>query len=215
MSGLPRRLQQNSHRQRSSAARPRPFFPRHVHALPWWGRSSYGRSGSMVSNGLQTNASLIDKPFAKHLAEYKFLLGVSLDGPENIHDHYRKLPGGQGTFKRVMKGIDNLRENNVEFNILVLVNDFNISKVREIYDFLVKNGFYFHQYIPCIEFDDEGKLEQFSINGEQWGNFLIELFNQWYPRDIHKVSIRFLICGMVVVNNADNPSISGLISSTF
>jgi uncharacterized protein len=154
-------------------------------------QQKYGRSGSMVTNGLQTNASLIDEPFAKHLAEYKFLLGVSLDGPEHIHDHYRKLPGGQGTFRRVMKGIDILRENNVEFNILVLVNDFNVSKVKEIYKFLVENGFYFHQYIPCVEFDDKGRLEQFSINGEQWGNFLIELFNQWYPGDIHKVSIRF------------------------
>ena len=55
-------------------------------------QQKYGRSGSIVSNGLQTNASLIDKPFAKYLAEYKFLLGVSLDGPENIHDHHRKLP---------------------------------------------------------------------------------------------------------------------------
>jgi len=154
-------------------------------------QQKYGRPGSMVTNGLQTNASLIDEPFAKHLAEYKFLLGVSLDGPEHMHDHYRKLQGGQGTFERVMKGIDILRENNVEFNILVLVNDFNVSKVKEIYKFLVENGFYFHQYIPCVEFDDEGRLEPFSINGEQWGNFLIELFNQWYPGDIHKVSIRF------------------------
>ena len=154
-------------------------------------QQKYGRPGSMVTNGLQTNASLIDEPFAKHLAEYKFLLGVSLDGPEHIHDHYRKLQGGQGTFGRVMKGIDILRENNVEFNILVLVNDFNVSKAKEIYKFLVENGFYFHQYIPCIEFDNEGRLEPFSINGEQWGNLLIELFNQWHPGDIHKVSIRF------------------------
>ncbi len=153
-------------------------------------QQKHGKSGSMVTNGLQTNATLIDKLFAKHLAEYKFLLGVSLDGPEYIHNNYRKLLSGQGTFERVMKGIGALRENNVEFNILVLVNDFNVSKVKEIYDFLIDNGFYFHQYIPCVEFDDKGKLEPFSIKGEQWGNFLIELFNQWYPRDIYKVSIR-------------------------
>ena len=72
-------------------------------------QQKHGRPGSMVTNGLQTNASLIDEPFARHLAEYKFLLGVSLDGPEYIHDHYRKLPGGQGTFKRVMKGFDVLQ----------------------------------------------------------------------------------------------------------
>jgi len=150
----------------------------------------YGKAGSIVYNGLQTNATLIDDDFARHFSDYKSLLGVSLDGPRYIHDHYRKFTGGHGTFDRVMRGIEILRRNNVEFNILVLVNDFNVNKAAEVYRFLVDSGFYFHQYIPCVEFDSQYSLEPFSINGEQWGSFLIELFNQWYPRDIYKVSIR-------------------------
>ena len=151
----------------------------------------YGKAGSIISNGLQTNATLIDDDFARYFSEYKFLLGVSLDGPQYIHDHYRKFTGGKGTFDRVMKGIEILRKNNVEFNILVLVNDFNVNKAVEVYRFLVDSGFYFHQYIPCVEFDNQGALKPFSINGEKWGSFLVELFNQWYPRDLYKVSIRF------------------------
>jgi len=150
----------------------------------------YGKTGSMISNGLQTNATLINDDFARYLSEYKFLLGVSLDGPQYIHDHYRKFTGKKGTFDRVMRSIEILRKNNVEFNILVLVNDFNVNKVAEVYRFLVDSGFYFHQYIPCVEFDNNGALKPFSISGEQWGSFLVELFNQWYPRDIYKVSIR-------------------------
>jgi len=151
----------------------------------------YGKPGSLVLNGLQTNATLIDEKLAKHLAEYKFLVGVSLDGPEYIHNHYRKLLNGQGTFKRVMEGIETLRKNNVEFNILVLVNDFNVTKAEQIYRFLVKNGFYYHQYIPCVEFDSKGNLKPYSINGDQWGNFLIQIFDLWYTWDMYKVSIRF------------------------
>ena len=78
----------------------------------------------------------------------------------------------------------------MEFNILVLVNDFNYKHAAEIYDFLVENGFYYHQYIPCVEYDDNGKLEPYSINGGQWGTFLNELFKKWYPGDIYRVSIR-------------------------
>jgi uncharacterized protein len=153
-------------------------------------QKNYGKAGSLVANGLQTNGTLIDNALAKYLSEYKFLLGVSLDGPEYLHDNYRKFLGGQGTFKKVMRGIRILKDNDVKFNILTLVNDFNVDKAAEVYKFLVKRSLFFHQYIPCVEFDSQGNLQPFSINGEQWGNFLINLFNQWYPQDIHKVSIR-------------------------
>lgn len=153
-------------------------------------QKKYAKPGSMISNGLQTNGTLINESLARFLSEYNFLVGVSIDGPRYIHDHYRKTASGRGSFTRVMKGIELLKKNNVEFNILVLVNDFNVDKAKEIYHFLVDMGFYFHQYIPCVEFDSNGSLKYFSINGEQWGRFLIELFNQWYPRDINRISIR-------------------------
>lgn len=153
-------------------------------------QKKYGRPESLVTNGLQTNATLINERLARFLAKYRFLLGVSLDGPRHIHDYYRKLHDGQGTFERVMKGIEILKNADVDFNILVLVNDYNFNRAGEIYNFLVENGFYYHQYIPCVEYDSEGKPEPFSINGEQWGIFLTELFNKWYPDDIYRVSIR-------------------------
>jgi len=152
-------------------------------------QKKYGKAGSKVTNNLQTNGTLIDNNLAGFLSENKFLVGVSFDGPEYIHDHYRVFPGGRGTFKKVMKGIEILKKNNVNFNILVLVNDFNINKIEEIYRFMVSNSYYFHQYIPCVEFDSNGNLQPFSINGEQWGNFLIKLFDLWYRDDMHKVSI--------------------------
>jgi len=154
-------------------------------------QKKYGKSGSMVANGLQTNSILLDEQFIKYLSAHRFLLGVSLDGPQYLHDRYRRFKGGGKTFKKVIKSIEILKENNVDFNILVLVNNYNVNKAAEIYQFLVENELYFHQYIPCVEFDSHGSLQPFSINGEQWGSFLVELFNQWYPKDICKVSIRF------------------------
>lgn len=150
----------------------------------------YGKAKSLVSNGLQTNGTLIDNDFARFLSRYRFLVGISLDGPQYMHNHYRKTIKGKGTFNNVMDTIDILKENDVEFNILVLVNDINVKKAKEIYEFLVYNNIYYHQYIPCVEFDSNGNLKPYSINGEQWGNFLIELFNLWYPGDIHRISIR-------------------------
>ncbi|MCL4416638.1 MAG: anaerobic sulfatase maturase [Actinobacteria bacterium] len=153
-------------------------------------QQKYARSSSIISNGLQTNATLIDNDLAKHLSKYNFLLGVSLDGPENLHNRYRKLKNNTGSFKRVLKTIDILKESKVEFNTLTLVNDFNVSHPEEIYDFLVKNKLIYHQYIPCVEYDNCGNLKIFSINGKSWGDFLIRIFNKWYPHDIYKISIR-------------------------
>jgi uncharacterized protein len=78
----------------------------------------------------------------------------------------------------------------MEFNILVLVSQANVSRAREVYRYLVDSGFYFHQYIPCVEFDDRGKLLPFAISGPEWGNFLCEIFDLWYPHDIQSVSVR-------------------------
>jgi len=162
-----------------------PFFKK-VTAL----QEKYGRSGCSVGNGLQTNATLIDNAFAKHLAEYKFLVGCSLDGPPEIHDRYRKNAAGKPTHAAVMRGIEALKSHKVEFNILVLVSQSNVAHAKEIYRYLVDQGFLFHQYIPCVEFDDDGQLLPFAITGEEWGRFSCELFDEWYREDTLKVSIR-------------------------
>jgi uncharacterized protein len=153
-------------------------------------QKKFAPPGAIVSNGLQTNGTLITDEMARFFAEYKFLLGVSLDGPEYLHDYYRKTIGQKPTHKLVMQGIENLKQNKVEFNILVLVNDKTVKKAKEIYQYLKEKGFYYHQYIPCVEFDDNNKPQPYSITGDEWGAFLCEIFDEWIKEDIYRISIR-------------------------
>ena len=153
-------------------------------------QQKYAPPNAIINNGLQTNGTLITEAMAKLFGEYKFLLGVSLDGPAELHDHYRKTIGHKPTHHRVMQGIERLKKNNVEFNILILVNNVTVRHAKQIYHYLCDNGFYYHQYIPCVEFDEDGNLLPFSITGDDWGKFLSELFDEWIKKDIYKVSIR-------------------------
>ncbi|MHA2398922.1 MAG: anaerobic sulfatase maturase [Promethearchaeota archaeon] len=150
----------------------------------------YAPPNAVISNGLQTNGTLITNDLAEFFAEYRFLLGVSLDGPEYLHDYYRRTIGLKPTHSQVLRGINHLRKHNVEFNILSLVNNKTVKRASEIYQYLKDEGFFYHQYIPCIEFDEQGKLKPFSITGEDWGDFLCEIFEQWMKEDINKVSVR-------------------------
>ena len=161
-------------------------FFRKVTAL----QEKYGSRGEVVANGLQTNATLIDEELAAHLARYRFLLGCSLDGPEEIHDRYRLTTGRKPSHEKVMEGIGRLKRHGVEFNILVLVSQANVTKAAEVYHYLIRQGFLYHQYIPCVEFDDQGNLLPFAIDGKEWGQFLCNIFDEWNPRDTHRVSIR-------------------------
>lgn len=153
-------------------------------------QEKYALPGSHIANSLQTNTTLIDDALAAHLAQYHFLVGCSLDGPPEIHDRYRKYPSEKPSHATVMKGIEALRPHGVEFNILVLVSKANVHQAGRVYRYLVDQGFYFQQYIPCVEFDENGKPLPFSINGDEWGRFLCEIFDHWYPHDVRRVSIR-------------------------
>ncbi|MFC1461269.1 anaerobic sulfatase maturase [Verrucomicrobiota bacterium] len=161
------------------------FFQR-VTAL----QKKYGHRGAIVANGLQTNATLITDEMASHFARYKFLLGVSLDGPESVHDVYRRSPGGSGSHSAVIRGIERLKQHGVEFNILTLVTRANVRRVSEIYHYLCDNGFLYHQYIPCVEFDASGTPLPYAITGEEWGGFLCRLYDGWIAADTRRVSIR-------------------------
>ena len=153
-------------------------------------QKKYGRRGVTVANGLQTNATLIGDSLASHLARYRFLVGCSLDGPGDIHNRYRVNHLGVNTHSRVIQGIQTLKQYGVASNILVLVSQANVHRAGEVYRYLVENGHLYHQYIPCVEFDDNGKPLPFSISGEEWGRFMCELFDAWYPDDVNTVSIR-------------------------
>jgi uncharacterized protein len=149
-----------------------------------------GRSGSSVANGLQTNGTLIDDKFAAHLARYNFLIGVSLDGPAEIHDHFRTAETGADSHERVLRGMAALRRNNAEFNILTLVNSVNVKRGRDVYRYLRDMDVNFHQYIPCVEFDDRMQPMPYSISADAWGDFLCEIYDEWLAHDTRRVSVR-------------------------
>jgi len=162
-----------------------PFFEKVV-AL----QMKHGKKGASVANGLQTNATLINPEFANHLAQYNFLLGCSLDGPAKLHDTYRTNLIGNPTHSNVIQGIEYLKSAGVSYNILVLVSRANVKHAEALYQYLVSEGHYYHQYIPCVEFDKAGNPLPFSITGEEWGQFLCEIFDVWYQKDTRLVSIR-------------------------
>lgn len=153
-------------------------------------QKNHGSWGAVVSNSLQTNATLIDRQLAHHLSKYRFLVGVSLDGPAQMHDRYRCTRGGRGSFKDVMRGISLLRQNRVEMNALTVITDTQVHKARELYRFLRDQHFTYHQYIPCVEFQQDGKPQPFTIKGEEWGDFLCELYDEWSRWDARRVSVR-------------------------
>ncbi len=153
-------------------------------------QQQYGRQGAQVANGLQTNGMLITTDLAKLFRDYHFLLGVSLDGPEDVHDSYRKTNTGGGTYSQVRRGIEILQKHDVDVNILVLVSQANVRRAREVYEFLRDEGFRYHQYIPAVEFGPDGEKAPYAVSGEEWGTFLNELFDAWYPQDTRRVSIR-------------------------
>jgi uncharacterized protein len=163
--------------------------------LKFWKRvvalqKKHAPAGAIVCNGFQTNGTLIADGLAAFLAEYKFLFGVSLDGPAQLHDHYRKTLAGLPTHASVLKGIDRLRRHGVDFNILALVNDRTVKQPREIYGYFKNCGFLHQQYVPCVEFDKAGRLQPYSVTGREWGAFLCEIFDRWIGQDVNRISIR-------------------------
>jgi uncharacterized protein len=153
-------------------------------------QKQYGRGGQNVSNALQTNAILIDQQWCEIFKEFNWLLGVSIDGPEDVHDLYRYNKQGRGTWKKVMQGIETLKKHGVEFNALCVLSQANVGKARELYQFYKSLGIDYIQHIPLAEFDGLHQPLPFTITPEQYGRFLCETFDLWWP-DRRKVRIRF------------------------
>ena len=154
-------------------------------------QKKHGASGQSVSNGLQTNGVLLDPDWARFLREYKFLVGVSLDGPSAYHDKYRVYRNGSPTHEKVMQALRMLRQYRVEFNVLAVVNRLTADHGPEIYDYFVSQGFQYLQFIPCVEVDPiTGDLTEFSVRPEQFGDFLCAVFDKWYNGGNPQASIR-------------------------
>lgn len=153
-------------------------------------QKQYGRNGQNVSNSMQTNGILLNERWCEIFRQYNFLLGVSIDGPEAIHDLYRFNKEGRGTWKQVIRSIQLLQKRRVAFNALCVVSTANVERPRELYKFFKSLGIDYLQFIPLAEFDSEGRPREFTPSPEQYGRFLCELFDLWWP-DMRRVRIRF------------------------
>lgn len=153
-------------------------------------QKNHAKPGTRVENTFQTNGILLNDEWCRFFHENNFLIGLSLDGPKELHDTYRKDKGGHGTFDRVMKAVRLLQNHKVEFNILCTVNSKNADHPLDVYRFF-RDDVHAHyiQFIPIVERDNESgyqegnKVTDRSVRPEQFGRFLIEIFDEWIKRD--------------------------------
>ncbi|MBL8209408.1 MAG: anaerobic sulfatase maturase [Bryobacterales bacterium] len=150
----------------------------------------HGRNGQNVSNALQTNGMLLDRDWCRFFRDYNWLIGISLDGPEAIHNQYRVNKAGHPTYSRVMQSVELMQKHKVEFNVLCVLSKANVGKARELYRFYRKIGVDNLQFIPLSEFDPNGNALPFTVTAEEYGRFLCEIFDLWWP-DRRKVRLRF------------------------
>jgi len=156
-------------------------------------------SGKRIRNALQTNATLVTAEWAAFFRENGFLIGVSLDGPRDVHDCYRAGKGGGSTSERVVKGIAELYKAGVDYNIMATVNHKSEGRGLEIYQFLKRAGTRFIQFMPVLEHvkdgrivspDEEGsQIAPWSVSAEGFGRFLCDIFDYWVRHDVGSVFI--------------------------
>jgi uncharacterized protein len=158
----------------------------------------YSRPGLHIQNTLQTNGVLLDAEWCRFLCENNFLVGLSVDGPRHMHDVYRRDKGGGPTFDKVMRAARLMQQYQVEFNVLCTVNAVNSLHPLEVYRFFRDElGTQFIQVIPVVERDNcsgnqEGnRITDRSVRPEQYGRFLIEIFDEWVHRDVGSTFVQF------------------------
>ena len=143
-----------------------------------------GGPGVNVSNCLQTNGTLLTDEWGEFLAEYHFLVGVSIDGPPVIHNLFRHDASGKGSYQEMLAGVEVLRRYNIPFNALTVVNNYSAAHPLDIYRHLRDDlGIFYHQYI-------EETSGQLAVSARQWGDFLIAIFDEWVATDQNRVSVR-------------------------
>jgi len=163
--------------------------------------------GKKVGNAFQTNGTRLNDEWCRFFHDHHILVGISLDGPEHIHDHYRKNHSGEGSFKKVMKGIELLHRHRVDFNTLSCVHDYGARFGLEIYRFLKQTGSGYMQFLPIAErkalHPDAGELTlvtndylgetmvtDWSVGARDYGKFLIAVFDDWIRHDVAKYFVQ-------------------------
>lgn len=144
-------------------------------------QKKYNQKQVKIFNAIQTNGYALDPAWAEFFRRNSFLVGVSLDGAPKLHDYYRKNPKGGGSFSHVMRNVELLQKNGVEFNILSVVNAKTAPHIKRSYEFYRKNHLNYLQFIACL--DPLGEVpggREYSLTPEMYGTFLMELFHLWY-----------------------------------
>ena len=145
-----------------------------------------------VVNNMQTNGTLLDEAWCRFLSEEGFFVGLSMDGPEEMHDMYRHTGGGETTHKEVMRGLEQLQRHRVPVDILCVVHATNIEHPIRVYRFFRKHGVKYMGFIPLVEQDIGGEIGQRSITAEAWGDFLCAIYDEWKSRDIGRIKVQII-----------------------
>lgn len=162
-----------------------------------------------IDNVIQTNGTLLTDEWCEFFAQNHWLVGISIDGPQPDHDHYRLTAAGKPSWKKVMQGIKLLKKHGVEWNAMAVVNAYNANHPLEFYRFFKENGCQFLQFTPIVERltrhedsrtlasladKDEVSLSEASVTPEQWGYFLSAIFDEWVRKDVGKIFVEIFDC---------------------
>lgn len=166
-------------------------------------------NGRRIDNCIQTNGTLLTDEWCEFLRENHWLVGISIDGPQEFHDEYRRTKQGKPSWVKVMQGIRLLKKHGVEWNAMAVVNDYNADYPLEFYRFFRDNGCQYLQFAPIVERivqradgrhlahlkdADNCPMADFSVTPEQWGNFLCTIFDEWVKRDVGKMFVEIFDC---------------------
>ena len=165
--------------------------------------------GKQIDNVIQTNGTLLTDEWCEFFAKNHWLVGISIDGPQEYHDHYRVTPAGKPSWEKVMQGISLLKKHRVEWNAMAVINAYNAEHPLEFYHFFRDNGCQYLQFTPIVERltehedgrtlasladDREIPLADTSVTPQQWGNFLCTIFDDWVRHDVGKTFVEIFDC---------------------
>lgn len=147
-------------------------------------------AGKRIQNTMQTNGILLNDAWCRFFKENGWLVGISIDGPADLHDNYRRTRGGKPTHYLVIAAIERLKAHNIEFNLLTVVNQINSQQPERLYRYLKTSGTPFLQFIPLVERDENGAVTPESVSPEQFGSFLNRVFDIWVREDIGHIFVQ-------------------------
>lgn len=164
--------------------------------------------GRQIDNTIQTNGTLLTDEWCGFFKEHNWLVGISIDGPQEFHDEYRRTASDKPSWQKVMRGIRLLRKHGVEWNAMAVVNDFNAGYPLEFYHFFKEMGAKYIQFAPVVErmaahsdgrhlatlVDQECPVADFSVSPAQWGDFLCAIFDEWVRHDVGQTYVEIFDC---------------------